>query len=187
MRRVVITGIGIVSCLGNNKTEVLDSLRSGRSGIRHNGSYEKIGMRSHISGSVQTNVGELIERKALRFMGDASAYGYLSMQQAIADAMLSEDDISNVRTGIVAGSGGGSPQDQLEATDIAREKGVKRVGPYRVPRTMSSSVSACLATCFKIKGINYSISSACATSAHCIGNAVELIQLKNLYVVYKLL
>ncbi|MBT70612.1 MAG: beta-ketoacyl-[acyl-carrier-protein] synthase I [Gammaproteobacteria bacterium] len=177
MRRVVVTGIGIVSCLGNGKAAVADSLRVGRSGIRHNETYVELGMRSHVSGSIDIDTSELIDRKLLRFMGDASAYSYLSMQEAIEDAGLNEKQISNVRTGIVAGSGGGSPKDQLEATDIAREKGVKRVGPYRIPRTMSSSVSACLATSFKIKGVNYSISSACATSAHCIGNAAELIQL----------
>jgi len=177
MRRVVVTGIGIVSCLGNGKTAVLDSLKSGRSGIRHNQTYADIGMRSHVSGSIDINVSELIDRKLLRFMGDASAYSYLSMQEAIKDAGLEEEQVSNFRSGIVAGSGGGSPKDQLESTDIAIERGIKRVGPYRVPRTMSSSVSACLATSFKIKGINYSISSACATSAHCIGNAMELIQM----------
>lgn len=177
MRRVVITGIGIVSCLGNNKADVLDSLKNGRSGIRHNESYVEVGMRSHVSGSVQLDTAELIDRKTLRFMGDASAYCYLAMEQAIADASLEEDQVSNIRSGIVTGSGGGSPEDQLESTDIVRERGVKRVGPYRVPRTMSSSVSACLATPFKIKGVNYSISSACATSAHCIGHAAELIQM----------
>ena len=177
MRRVVVTGIGIVSCLGNGKTAVLDSLKTGRSGIRHNQIYVDVGMRSHVSGSIDINVSELIDRKLLRFMGDASAYSYLSMQEAIKDAGLEEEQVSNFRSGIVAGSGGGSPKDQLESTDIAIERGIKRVGPYRVPRTMSSSVSACLATSFKIKGINYSISSACATSAHCIGNAMELIQM----------
>ena len=177
MRRVVVTGIGIVSCLGNGKTAVLDSLKTGRSGIRHNQIYVDVGMRSHVSGSIDIDVSELIDRKSLRFMGDASAYSYLSMQEAIEDAGLQEEQVSNLRCGIVAGSGGGSPKDQLESTDIAKEKGIKRVGPYRVPRTMSSSVSACLATSFKIKGINYSISSACATSAHCIGNATELIQM----------
>ena len=177
MRRVVVTGIGIVSCLGNGKKAVLDSLKAGRSGIRHNQTYADIGMRSHVSGSIDINVSELIDRKLLRFMGDASAYSYLSMQEAIKDAGLEEEQVSNFRSGIVAGSGGGSPKDQLESTDIAIERGIKRVGPYRVPRTMSSSVSACLATSFKIKGINYSISSACATSAHCIGNAMELIQM----------
>ena len=178
MRRVVITGIGIVSCLGNNKAEVLDSLKNGRSGIRFNEEYAELGMRSHVSGSVQLDTAELIDRKLFRFMGDCAAFAYIAMQEAIEDAGLTEEQISNLRTGIVAGSGGGSPQDQLESNDIAREKGVKRVGPYRVPRTMASSVSACLATAFKIKGINYSISSACATSAHCIGNAAELIQME---------
>ena len=177
MRRVVVTGIGIVSCLGTGKTAVLDSLRAGRSGIRHNQTYVDTGMRSHVSGSIDVDTSELINRKLLRFMGDASAYSYLSMKEAIEDAGLKEEQISNLRSGIVAGSGGGSPKDQLESTDIAKERGIKRVGPYRVPRTMSSSVSACLATSFKIKGINYSISSACATSAHCIGNAAELIQM----------
>lgn len=177
MRRVVVTGIGIVSCLGTGKAAVLDSLRAGRSGIRHNQTYVDTGMRSHVSGSIDIDTSELINRKLLRFMGDASAYSYLSMKEAIEDAGLKEEQISNFRSGIVAGSGGGSPKDQLESTDIAKERGIKRVGPYRVPRTMSSSVSACLATSFKIKGINYSISSACATSAHCIGNAAELIQM----------
>lgn len=177
MKRVVVTGMGIVSCLGNNASEVLDSLKQGRSGIRFNQSYADIGMRSHISGSVQLNTEELIDRKIHRFMGQASAYAYLSMKEAIEDAGLGLDEISNERIGLVAGSGGGSPEDQLEANDIMREKGLRRVGPYRVPRTMSSSVSACLCTPFKIKGVNYSISSACATSAHCIGNAAELIQM----------
>jgi 3-oxoacyl-[acyl-carrier-protein] synthase-1 len=177
MRRVVVSGIGIVSCLGNDKTTVLESLQSGRSGIRFNPEYAEVGMRSQISGSVQIDAEAMIDRKIMRFMGDASAYSYIAMQQAITDAGLGEDVISNVRTGLIVGSGGGSPKDQLESTDIAREKGVKKVGPYRVPRTMSSSVSACLATPFKIKGVNYSISSACATSAHCIGHAAELIQL----------
>lgn len=177
MKRVVVTGMGIVSCLGNNASEVLDSLKQGRSGIRFNQSYADIGMRSHISGSVQLKTEELIDRKIHRFMGQASAYAYLSMKEAIEDAGLGLDEISNERIGLVAGSGGGSPEDQLEANDIMREKGLRRVGPYRVPRTMSSSVSACLCTPFKIKGVNYSISSACATSAHCIGNAAELIQM----------
>ena len=177
MRRVVVTGIGIVSCLGNNKDAVLDSLKNGRSGIRYNQAYADVGMRSLVSGSVDIDTAELIDRKLLRFMGDASAYSYIAMQEAIADAGLSEEQVSDERVGIVAGSGGGSPEDQLESTDILREKGMRRVGPYRVPRTMSSSVSACLATAFRIRGVNYSISSACATSAHCIGNAAELIQM----------
>ena len=177
MKRVVITGIGIVSCLGNDTEAVLDSLKNGHSGISFNPTYAEIGMRSHISGSVKIDTAELIDRKILRFMGDASAYAYLSMQQAIADADLSEDQVSNFRSGLVVGSGGGSSEEQLASTDIMREKGLRRVGPYRVTRTMSSTTSACLATPFKIKGVNYTISSACATSAHCIGHAAELIQL----------
>lgn len=184
MRRVVVTGIGIVSCLGNDKATVLDSLRNGTSGISFNPSYQEVGMRSQVSGTVQIDKEALIDRKILRFMGDASAYSYIAMQQAISDAGLPDDVVSNVRTGLVVGSGGGSPKDQLESTDIAREKGVRKVGPYRIPRTMSSSVSACLATPFKIKGVNYSISSACATSAHCIGHASELIQLGKQDVVF---
>lgn len=177
MKRVVVTGIGIVSCLGNDKEAVLDSLKAGRSGIRHNPAYEEIGMRSHVSGSVQIDTKELIDRKVLRFMGDAAAYAYLAMEQAIGDAGLEQDEVSNFRTGLVMGSGGGSPEDQLESTDIMRDRGIRKVGPYRVTRTMSSTTSACLATAFKIKGVNYTISSACATSAHCIGNGAELIQL----------
>jgi 3-oxoacyl-[acyl-carrier-protein] synthase-1 len=169
--------MGIVSCLGNNAGEVLSSLKEGRSGIRFNQSYVDVGMRSHISGSVQLDTAELIDRKLYRFMGKASAYAYLSMDEAIKDAGLSLEEITSERIGLVVGSGGGSPEDQLESTDILRDKGMRRVGPYRIPRTMSSSVSACLATPFKIKGVNYSISSACATSAHCIGHAAELIQM----------
>ena len=184
MRRVVVTGIGIVSCLGNDKDAVLDSLREGRSGIKHNSSYEEIGMRSHISGSVDIDTVAMIDRKILRFMGDASAYSYIAMEQAIADSRLTPPQVSNERTGIVVGSGGGSPQDQLEATDIMREKGLRRVGPYRAPRTMGSTASACLATPFKIKGVNYTISSACATSAHCIGHSMELIQLEKQDIVF---
>jgi len=177
MKRVVVTGIGIVSCLGNDKESVLDSLKAGRSGIRHNSTYEEIGMRSHVSGSVQIDTAELIDRKILRFMGDASAYAYLAMEQAISDASLEDNEVSNFRSGLVVGSGGGSSEDQFESTKIMREKGIRRVGPYRVTRTMSSTTSACLATPFKIKGVNYTISSACATSAHCIGHGAELIQL----------
>lgn len=177
MRRVVITGLGIVSCLGNDKATVSSNLRQGKSGIRANPSYAEMGLRSQVSGSVEINLEELIDRKVKRFMGDAAAYAYLAMQQAIEDAKLSEEQVSNVRTGLVAGSGGASTFNQMEAVDTLREKGVKRVGPYRVPRTMGSTVSACLATPFQIKGVNYSISSACATSAHCIGHAMELIQL----------
>ena len=177
MRRVVITGMGIMSCLGQDLEAVAASLKAGKSGIRHNPEYVEMGLRSHVSGSVDANLDELIDRKVKRFMGDAAAFAYLSMQQAIADAGLNEDQVSNVRTGLVAGSGGASTLNQMESVDILREKGVKKIGPYRVPRTMGSTVSACLATPFKIKGNNYSISSACATSAHCIGHAMELIQL----------
>jgi 3-oxoacyl-[acyl-carrier-protein] synthase-1 len=184
MRRVVVTGIGIISCLGNNKEEVLDTLKQGRSGIKHNQSYVDVGMRSHISGSVEINAEELIDRKLYRFMGDAAAYAYLSMKEAVEDSGLNEEQVSNFRTGLVVGSGGGSSEQQLESTDIMREKGLRRVGPYRITRTMSSTVSACLATPFKIKGVNYTISSACATSAHCIGHAAELIQLGKQDVVF---
>ncbi|VAW50551.1 3-oxoacyl-[acyl-carrier-protein] synthase, KASI [hydrothermal vent metagenome] len=177
MKRVVISGIGIVSCLGNDKKAVLDSLQQGRSGIKFKQEYADSGMRSHVAGSVDINTAELIDRKVKRFMGDAAAFAYISMQQAIEDAKLDDSLVSNIRTGIVMGSGGASSANQVEAADILREKGIRRVGPYMVPRTMASTVSACLATPFKIKGVNYSISSACATSTHCIGNAYELIQL----------
>ncbi|OGT73808.1 MAG: beta-ketoacyl-[acyl-carrier-protein] synthase I [Gammaproteobacteria bacterium RIFCSPLOWO2_02_FULL_57_10] len=177
MRRVVVTGIGIVSCLGNDKQAVLESLREGRSGIRFKPDYKEMGLRSHIAGWIDLDLSELIDRKILRFMGDAAAFGYLSMEQAIKDSGLTEDQVSNFRTGLIMGAGGSSSADQVEAADILRNQGVRKIGPYRVTRTMGSTVSACLATPFKIKGVNYSISSACATSAHCIGNAVELIQL----------
>ncbi len=177
MRRVVITGMGIVSCLGTDKESVTESLLTGKSGISYRPDYAEVGMRSHVAGAVDIDFSEHIDRKNLRFMSSAAAYGYISMDRAIADAGLSEDQVSNIRTGIIMGSGGTSTQDQVEAVDILREKGLKRVGPYRVTRTMGSTVSACLATPFKIKGVNYSISSACSTSAHCIGNAMELIQL----------
>lgn len=184
MKRVVVTGMGIVSCLGNDKDAVLDALRAGRSGIKFQETYKQMGFRSHIAGSVDINLSELIDRKILRFMGDAAAYAYLSMQQAIADSGLSEDQVSNDRTGIIMGSGGASSMNLVEAADILREKGLKRVGPYRVTQTMGSTTSACLATPFKIKGVNYSISSACATSAHCIGVALEQIQLGKQDVVF---
>ena len=177
MKRVVITGYGIVSCLGNDRHAVLDSLKQGRSGIKFQQSYVDMGMRSHIAGSIDIDADAFIDRKVKRFMGDSSAYAYISMQQAIEHAGLSDDMVSNTRTGIIMGSGGGSSANQVEAADILRNKGLRRVGPYMVPRTMSSTVSACLATPFKIKGVNYSISSACATSTHCIGNAYELIQM----------
>ena len=176
MRRVVITGYGIVSCLGNDKATVIDSLRNGKSGIRFKEEYKEMGMRSHVAGSVEIDLEAHIDRKVMRFMGDAAAYSYIAMQQAIEDAGLSEDQVSNEKTGIIMGSGGASSFNQVEAADILREKGLKRVGPFRVPRVMASTVSACLATPFKIRGLNYSISSACATSTHCIGNAFEQIQ-----------
>ena len=177
MKRVVISGIGIVSCIGNDKNAVLDSLQQGRSGIKFKQEYADIGMRSNIAGSVDINTADFIDRKVKRFMGDAAAFAYISMQQAIDDAKLDHSLVSNIRTGIVMGSGGASSANQVEAADILREKGIRRVGPYMVPRTMASTVSACLATPFQIKGVNYSISSACATSTHCIGNAYELIQM----------
>ncbi|AYM87191.1 beta-ketoacyl-ACP synthase I [Pseudoalteromonas agarivorans] len=177
MRRAVITGIGVVSSIGNNKQEVLESLKAGKSGIAFNQEFADYNLRSNVSGKIDIDVKEHVDRKAMRFMGDAAAYSYISMKQAIEDAGLSDEQVSNERTGLLVGSGGGSSKWQVEAADILREKGVKRVGPYMVPRTMASTTSACLATPFKIKGVNYSISSACATSAHCIGHAVEQIQL----------
>jgi len=177
MRRVVVTGMGIVSCLGTDKASVLDSLKEGKSGIKFQQEYADLGFRSHVAGSVDIDLDEMIDRKLRRFMGNAAAYSYIAMDQAIKDSGLSEDQVSNVRTGLIAGSGGASSADIVETADILRDKGVRRVGPYRVTRTMGSTVSACLATPFKIKGVNYSITSACATSAHCIGNAMELIQL----------
>ncbi|MBX2881356.1 MAG: beta-ketoacyl-ACP synthase I [Granulosicoccus sp.] len=177
MRRAVITGIGIISCLGNDKQTVTESLRAARSGISARPVYREMGMRSHVAAAPDIDLKASIDRKRFRFMGDAAAYAYLAMQQAIDDAGLSAAEVSNERTGIIAGSGGGSTDSQVEAADILREKGIRRVGPYRVTQTMGSTVSACLSTPFKIKGVNYSISSACSTSAHCIGNALELIQL----------
>jgi 3-oxoacyl-[acyl-carrier-protein] synthase-1 len=177
MKRAVITGIGIVSSIGNNKEEVLASLKSGKSGITFSEQFKEVGMRSQVWGDLKINPSEHIDRKIMRFMGDAAAYTYLSMEQAIADANLPEEMVSNVRTGLVAGSGGGSSKNQVDACQIMKDKGVRRVGPYMVPRTMASTTSACVATPFKIKGINYSMSSACATSSHCIGHALEQIQL----------
>ncbi|MCF6439929.1 beta-ketoacyl-ACP synthase I [Pseudoalteromonas luteoviolacea] len=177
MRRAVITGIGVVSSIGNNKQEVLESLKAGKSGIAFNQEFADMNLRSNVSGKIDIDVKALVDRKAHRFMGDAAAYSYIAMAQAIEDSGLAEDQVSNERTGLVVGSGGGSSKYQVEAADILRERGVKRVGPYMVPRTMASTTSACLATPFKIKGVNYSISSACATSAHCVGHAVEQIQL----------
>ncbi|OQW78013.1 MAG: beta-ketoacyl-[acyl-carrier-protein] synthase I [Proteobacteria bacterium ST_bin11] len=177
MKRVVVTGLGIVSSIGNNRDEVIDSLRMGRSGIVHAPVYEEMGFRSHVHGPVNIDLDEAIDRKAKRFMGDGAAYNYLAMEQAIADSGLDDRQISNVRTGLVMGSGGPSTSNLVDSADILRSKGVKKVGPYMVTRAMSSTNTACLATPFKIKGVNYSISSACATSAHCIGHAMELIQL----------
>ena len=176
MRRVVVTGLGIVGCLGNNKEEVLASLQAQRSGIRFMPEYAELGLRSQVAGKPQIDLDEVIDRKLKRFMGDSAAYAYLSMREAIADAGLTEDMVSNPRTGLVAGSGGASASDIVESVDILREKGVRKVGPYRVTRSMGSTVSANLATPFSIKGVNYSMTSACATSAHCIGHGMELIQ-----------
>lgn len=185
MKRVVVTGMGIVSSIGNDISQVLTSLQNGTSGIGANETYKEMGFRSHISGSIKgLDLKERIDRKQLRFMGDAAAYSYIAMQEAIADSGLEDKDIDNERTGIIAGSGGASSANLIESADTLRERGVKRIGPYRVTQTMGSTVSACLATPFKIKGVNYSISSACATSAHCIGNAAELIQLGKQDVVF---
>ena len=177
MRRVVVTGLGVISSLGNNKTEVLDSLKNGRSGIRFSEVQAEMGFRSHVNGPINIDLTEVIDRKILRFMGGSAAYNYIAMQEAIEDAGLIEEQVSNVRSGLITGSGGGSTSNVVLAADNMREKGIRRVGPYMVTRTMASTTSACLATPFKIKGVNYSISSACSTSAHCIGNAMELIQI----------
>ncbi len=184
MRRVVITGLGIVSSIGNNRDEVSDSLRQGKSGISFAEDYQELGFRSHIHGAIDIDVDEFIDRKVKRFMGDGAAFNYIAMQQAIDDSGLEDDQISNFRTGLIMGSGGPSTSNQVNAADTLREKGIKRVGPYMVTRSMSSTNTACLATPFKIKGVNYSITSACATSAHCIGNAMELIQLGKQDVVF---
>lgn len=177
MKRVVVTGLGIVSSIGNDAVEVIESLKSARSGIEFAPEYAEIGMRSQIHGSLKLDPADHIDRRVLRFMGGGAAYNYIALKQAIADAGLEEDDVSNPRTGLIAGSGGPSTSNQVQAADIAREKGVKRMGPYMVPRCMSSTNSANLSTAMKIKGMSYSISSACSTSAHCIGNAMETIQL----------
>ena len=178
MKRVVVTGLGIISSIGNNIKEVENSLRNLTSGIEVNEVNKEIGLRSHVSGNIKDiELKDLIDRKIYRFMGEAAAYGYLSSIQAIEDAGLKAEDISNHRTGLIMGSGGASSEDQIESADILRSKGLKRIGPYRVTRAMGSTVSACLATSLGIKGINYSISSACSTSAHCIGSGMEQIQL----------
>ena len=177
MRRVVVTGLGVTSSIGTDQQQVLESLRQGTSGIVFAPDYEELGFRSHVHGAVDLELDRLIDRKLRRFMGDSAAYNYLAMREAIADAGLEEGQISHPRIGLIAGSGGTSTQNVVLAVDLLREKGAKKVGPFMVPRTMGSSNSACLSTAFKIKGVNYSISSACSTSAHCIGNACELIQM----------
>ncbi len=176
MRRVVVTGMGIVSSIGNNKAEVVASLKSGKSGIVFSEDYKARGFRSHVYGAINLEVDNLIDRRLRRFMGDGAAYNYIALQEAIQDAGLGEKEIKDERTGIVMGSGGPSTSNIVAAADIAREKGPKRVGPYMVPRCMSSTNSANLATAIGIRGLSYTISSACATSAHCIGNGAELIQ-----------
>ena len=185
MNRVVVTGMGIVSSLGANKLEVLESLKSAKSGIAFSEKYKEMGLRSHVHGSVpEIDTSEIIDRKMLRFMADAAIYNAVALDEAIKESGLSPEMISHERTGLIMGSGGASNQNIVESADILRERGIKRVGPYRVPRTMGSTTSACLSTLFKIKGINYSISSACSTSAHCIGNAMEQIQLGKQDVVF---
>ena len=185
MNRVVITGMGIVSSLGANKSEVLNSLKTSKSGIEFSEKYAEMGLRSHVHGSVtEIDTTEVIDRKMLRFMADAAIYNAIALDEAIKQSGLTEEMISNERSGLIMGSGGASNINVVEAADILRERGIKRVGPYRVPRTMGSTTSACLSTLFKIKGVNYSISSACSTSAHCIGNAMEQIQLGKQDVVF---
>jgi 3-oxoacyl-[acyl-carrier-protein] synthase-1 len=185
MKRVVVTGMGIVCSLGNNKDEVLSSLKSAKSGIKFDESYEQYGLRSHVSGAISDiDTGEIIDRKMKRFMADAAIYNAVALNEAIEQSGLTQEQVSNQRTGLIMGSGGASNQNVVESADILRERGIKRVGPYRVPRTMGSTTSACLSTMYKIKGINYSISSACSTSAHCIGNAMEQIQMGKQDVVF---
>ena len=185
MNRVVVTGMGIVSSLGNNKSEVLESLKKAKSGIEFSEKYAEMGLRSHVHGSIsEINTKDVIDRKMLRFMADAAIYNAIALDEAIKQSGLSEEMVSHERTGLIMGSGGASNVNVIDSADILREKGIKRVGPYRVPRTMGSTTSACLSTLFKIKGINYSISSACSTSAHCIGNAMEQIQMGKQDVVF---
>ena len=177
MNNVVVTGMGIVSCIGNGLNEVLESLKIGKSGITTNSIYKEMGFRSHVSGSIDIKLKELIERKTLRFMSEAAGYAYIATQEALTHAGIDLESINTSKIGIVAGSGGASPAAQIEASDIARDRGPKRIGPYAVTKTMGSTVSAILGTTLKLKGVNYSISSACSTSAHCVGHAAELIQL----------
>ncbi len=175
-RRVVVTGMGVVSCLGNDVASVSTSLRESRSGIRFIPEYAELGLRSHVAGAPQIDLAEQIDRKLKRFMGDAAGFAYVAMRDAIADAGLSDEQVRDVRTGLIAGSGGGSPQWQIETGDLLRNRGVRKVGPYMVPRTMGSTVSAALSTAFGIRGISYSLSAACPTSAHCIGAAADLVR-----------
>ncbi len=177
MKRAVITGIGIISCLGNDKATVIDSLRNGKSGISFREDFQEAGMRCNVGATIDIDPTEHIDRKNMRFMGKAAMYGYMAMDRAIQDSGLADDQVSNTRTGIIMGSGGVSGEAFVETIDVMRARGIKRAGPYRVTQVMANSVAACLATPFKIKGANYAISSACATSAHCIGHALELIQL----------
>ncbi|MDB4056114.1 beta-ketoacyl-ACP synthase I [Gammaproteobacteria bacterium] len=177
MKNVVVTGMGVISCIGAGLNEVISSLKNGKSGIKLNPTYKEMGFRSHVSGSIDINLSELIDRKVLRFMSEASGFAYLAAQEALMNAGLDLSSIDTSRIGIIAGSGGASSAAQIEASDIARAKGPKRIGPYAVTKTMGSTVSAILGTTLKLKGVNYSISSACSTSAHCIGHAAELIQL----------
>ncbi|WP_438951567.1 beta-ketoacyl-ACP synthase I [Porticoccus sp.] len=184
MKRVVITGMGIVSCLGNDRETVTTSLKEGKSGIVFREDFKEMGLRCNVAAQVDLDLADLIDRKILRFMGPSAAYGYIATERAIADAGLSEDQVSNIRTGLVMGSGGVSGEMFTETIDVMRAKGIKKAGPYRVTQIMASTVSACLATPFKIKGTNYSIASACATSAHSIGHAMELIQMDKQDVVF---
>ncbi len=184
MKRVVITGMGIVSCLGNDRETVTTALKEGKSGIVFREDFEEMGLRCNVAARVDLDLAELIDRKILRFMGPSAAYGYIATERAIADAGLSEDQVSNIRTGLVMGSGGVSGEMFTETIDVMRAKGIKKAGPYRVTQIMASTVSACLATPFKIKGTNYSIASACATSAHSIGHAMELIQMNKQVIVF---
>ena len=176
MRRVVVSGMGIVSSLGNDVEQVTQSLKAGKSGIQFCDDYAELGMRSQIAGRIEIDLKELINRRHLRFMGDAAAFSYIAMQQAIEDAGLDLEEIKSNKVGLITGSGGGSPDNNIRAAEIAQSRGVKRIGPYAVPKTMGSTTSACLSTMFGIKGTSYSISSACSTSAHCIGHAADLIR-----------
>ncbi|NIR58787.1 MAG: beta-ketoacyl-ACP synthase I, partial [Gammaproteobacteria bacterium] len=177
MRRVVVTGIGVVSCLGNDQATVTESLRAGRSGIRFKQNYADMGLRSQVCGRPEIDLDERIPRKPRRFMGDAAAYAYIAMEDAARESGLDPENLADPRIGLIVGSGGGSTSNLVVAADALRERGVRKIGGFAVPKVMSSTVSACLATPFRIRGVNYTISSACATSAHCIGNAMEQIQL----------